>query len=79
MFGNPISLDVIYYMPIPKPIKERSKSIYHGTVPYLESLNKFFLDAIRDIIIVDDRVICSFSAKKVYDKNPRTEIKITEV
>jgi Holliday junction resolvase RusA-like endonuclease len=66
-------------MPIPKPIKERPNSIYHSVAPYLESLNKFFLDAIRDIIITDDRVICSFSAKKVYDKNPRTEIVITEV
>lgn len=78
-FLNPIHMDVTFYMPIPKPIKERTNSIYHATAPYLDSLCKFFLDAIRDIVIVDDRVICSLSVKKVYDKEPRTELVITEV
>jgi Holliday junction resolvase RusA-like endonuclease len=78
-FDKPINMDVIFYMPLPKLLKEKPDSIYHNTIPYMESLLRFFLDAIRDILIVDDRVICSFSVKKVYDKEPRTEIVITEV
>ncbi len=81
-FRNPIHIDVIFYMPIPKPVKERKErasSYYHVTVPYIDNLWRFFVEAIKDILISDERVICSFSAKKVYDKEPRTELVITEV
>ena len=79
LFSKPINIDVIFYMPISKILKERPGSIYHSTIPYMGNLLRFFFDAIKDILIVDDRVICSFSVKKVYDKEPRTEIVITEV
>lgn len=78
-FTNPIHLDVVFYMPYPKPTKEQPTSIYHATTPYMENLLRFFIDALKDIVITDDRVICSFSVKKVYDREPRTEIVITEV
>ena len=81
-YSNPIHIDVIFYMPIPKPVKERAErvsDVYHIGVPYIDNLWRFFVDAIKDIIIADERVICSFSAKKVYDKEPRTEVIITEV
>jgi len=78
-FDKPIHLDVTFYMPIPNPIKERSNSVYHATAPFLDNLYRFLVDAIKDIVIADDRVICSLSVKKVYDKEPRTEIVITEV
>jgi len=78
-FDKPIHMDVTFYMPIPKPIKERPNSIHHSITPSLDCLYKFFIDAIKDIIIADTRVICSLSIKKVYDKEPRTELKITEV
>lgn len=78
-FDKPIHMEVIFYMPIPKPIKERTNSYFHIAPPYMENLYRFLLDAIKDILIADDRVICSLSLKKVYDKEPRTEIIITEV
>jgi Holliday junction resolvase RusA-like endonuclease len=77
LFKNPIHIDVIFYMPIPKTIKERRT--YHSCAPDLDNLCKFVLDAIKDVLIIDDRIICSLSAKKVYDKEPRTELTITEV
>jgi Holliday junction resolvase RusA-like endonuclease len=66
-------------MPIPKPIKERSLSTYHATVPYIDNLYRFLIDAIKGILVADDRVICSLIMKKVYDKHPRTEFTITEL
>lgn len=78
-FEKPIHIDVTFYMPIPKPLKERTSSLYNAGTPYLENLWKFLLDAMKDILILDDRVICSLSMKKVYDKEPRTELIITEV
>jgi len=78
-FDKPIHLDATFYMPIPKSIKKRENSLYHFNVPYLDNLYRFLLDAMKDVLIADDRVICSLSLKKVYDKEPRTELKITEV
>lgn len=78
-FDKPIHLDATFYMPIPMQPKDRSKSIYHSAAPHLDNLYRFLLDAIKDIVIANDRVICSLSLKKVYDKEPRTEIRIIEV
>ena len=79
LFTNPIHMHITFYMPIPKQAKEKPKYKHHSTSPYIDSLLKFFLEAIQDIIVVDDRVICSLTVKKMYDKEPRTEIVITEV
>lgn len=79
LFDKPINIDVTFYLPFPKQLKDRPNSIYHATHPSLDYYYKFFLDAIKDILIADDRVICALSMKKVYDKHPRTELLITEV
>jgi Holliday junction resolvase RusA-like endonuclease len=78
-FNKPLHLDVIFYMPFPKLIKNRDKSNYHSNIPHLDNLYKFLLHAMKDVLISDDRVICSLSLKKVYDNEPRTELIITEV
>lgn len=79
LFDKPVHLDVIFYMPIPKSITQRKSSRYHSTFPDLDNLCKFLLDAIKDILIIDDRIICSLSAKKIYDKHARTEVLIKEI
>lgn len=78
-FENPIHLDVTFYMPIVRSIKDRPDTVYHSNSPYLDNLYKFLLHSIKNVLIADDRVICSLSLKKVYDKEPRTELTITEV
>jgi Holliday junction resolvase RusA-like endonuclease len=78
-FDKPIHLDITFYLPIHKLVKEREDSFYHSKTPYLDNLYKFLLDSMKDVVIADDRVICSLSMKKVYDKEPRTELVITEV
>lgn len=79
LFDKAIRMEIVFYMPIPKTVKNRKPSSYHSGTPDLDNLCKFLLDAIKDVLIVDDRIICSLSAKKVYDKEPRTELIITEV
>lgn len=74
LFDKAIQVDIIFYMPISKIPKKN-----HSIAPDIDNLCKFLLDAIKDILIIDDRIICSLSAKKVYDKEPRTELIITEM
>lgn len=78
-FENPIHIEATFYMPIPKSLKDRKDTLYTTHQPLLCNLHKFLIDAIKDIIIQDERVICSLSVKKVYDKEPRTELIITEL
>lgn len=79
LFSKPIHIDVTFYIPFPKQVKDKPIPLHHTITPSLDCLYKFFLDAIKDILITDIRVICSLSMKKVYDKEPRTELVITEV
>ena len=78
-FSNPIHIEATFFMPIAKTLKGREDSFYHSKTPYMENLYQFLLDAMKGIVISDERVICSISLKKVYDKEPRTELVISEV
>jgi Holliday junction resolvase RusA-like endonuclease len=79
MFINPVHLDVTFFVPIPKDCPKKLPSKYSVKNPTIDSLYKYFIDAIRDIIVPNNTVICALSIKKMYDKDPRTEFTITEV
>jgi len=79
LFDKAIHLDMTFYMNIPKAKQDKLKSIYHVGPVDLDNLCKFLLDAIKGVLIIDDRIICSITMKKVYDWLPRTELTITEV
>lgn len=79
LFDKTIEIDITFYMAIPKTIGDRQISIHHSKSPDLDNLIKFLLDAIKDVLITDDRIIWKIYARKYYDKNPRTELTITEV
>lgn len=68
-------------MPIPKIIKKREPYKWFAHFPDIDNLQKFIFDAITDtgVIWKDDRLIASLIAKKLYDRNPRTHIIITEL
>lgn len=78
LFDCPIHLDINFYMPIPKSVSLRKQVPYHSSTPDIDNLLKFCLDTMTDVVIIDDRIICSITAKKVYDKEPRIELTITE-
>jgi len=79
LFDKAIHMEVIFYMPIPKSIPKREKSVWHTAPGDLDNLCKFLLDASKNITMSDDRILSSLIAKKIYDKNPRTEFTITEL
>ena len=76
VFSKPISMDITFFMA--QPYSKR-KAYYHASFPDLDNLCKFLLDSMKDVVISDDRIICSLSAKKIYSAEPRTEFTITEV
>lgn len=90
LYSGPLSLDVIFYMPMPKGmIKqiERHEGKYHIYKPDIDNLFKMVGDlcsmendeGMKGILMQDDCIISSISAKKIYSKNPRTEFTIREL
>lgn len=79
LFGRPIIMELTFYMAIPKSLPKRKGGLYHSNRPDLDNLCKFVLDAMKEVVITDDKIICDLHARKVYDKVPRTEIIIKEV
>lgn len=76
LFTKPIHIDATFYMPITNKLL---KSLPHSNPPHLDNLYKFLFHCMKDVLFTDERIICSLSIKKVYDKEPRTELVITEV
>jgi Holliday junction resolvase RusA-like endonuclease len=79
LFECPIHIDLSFHMIAPKSMKNHKKFPPHGVAPDVDNLVKFILDAIKDVLIKDDRQVASISARKLYDKEPRTIITITEI
>lgn len=81
LFNKAIHVDITFFMPQLKnwSAKTKQETVVHQSRPDLDNLEKFLLDAMHNVLITDDNIICSMSAKKVYDSNPRTEFIITEI
>lgn len=75
LFNGPIDIELYFYF---KPPKTKKPTTHH-VKPDVDNLVKFILDTIKDVLISDDKIICSIHAHKLYDQNPRTEFTITEV
>ena len=78
LFDKAIYIDIVFYMAIPKTLGNREITLYHTKSPDADNMVKFLFDAIKGVLITDDRIIYGFRAHKYYDKNPRTELTITE-
>lgn len=81
VFCGPLHMDLTFYMPLPKSLCKRKKTVWHHTTPDLDNLEKFLLDTITKTGVIwrDDRLVSSMSVKKIYDKHPRTHIVIKEL
>ena len=84
--GNVI-LFVTYYMARPKKhfrtgkfahILKDNAPEYHNTKPDIDNLVKLTMDACNNLLWKDDCVIVGIVAKKLYSKNPRTEMYFAE-
>lgn len=80
MYGGALLLDVVFYMEImAKRSIDKFDGRYHVFKPDLSNLIKFVEDAATNILYNDDCTIVKINAKKIYDKNPRTEFSIIEL
>lgn len=81
---NALDIEMNFYMPIRKSETQASRNAKlwgfenHTSKPDLDNLEKFYLDCGNGIIYPDDRYVVSVKKKKLYSKNPRTEIKIMQ-
>lgn len=78
----PVSLEIVFFMPIPKAtsgIKKRQMLngvCFHMKRPDLDNLQKFVLDCLTNVILLDDAQIVEIRAKKIYSDKPGTFIRI---
>ena len=77
--AGPLSVDLIFSMPIPKSVKAASGD-KHIKKPDLDNLVKLVLDAITDsgAIWHDDSQIVAITAHKMYCTRPQTWVCITQ-
>ena len=81
----PLSLDAIFYMPIPKSankgLRERmaSERMMHTKKPDTDNMLKSVLDGCNGIAYKDDNQIAQIRATKFYSENPRVEVTISTI
>lgn len=79
-FNNPVQVKATFYMPIPKTVQNRKGTQWVSTFPNMNNLEKFiFTIFTKSGIWKDDCIVSSLITKKIYDKEPRTHIIITEL
>lgn len=74
--AKPIAIDLEFQFK--QPVSHKTL-IPHTARPDLDNLVKFILDAMKDIIIIDDKIITQLSARKLYTDTSQTIITISEV
>lgn len=82
MFAGPIALDVLFYFPIPHPIRAKIKAKQgdmHSAKPCVFLLLNFLIHSCEGIFFADTRNVVHTSGLKRYDKEPRTVLTITEL
>ncbi len=77
LYTQPLMIEMMFYIAPPKTVKKRTP--YVSTFPDIDNLMKFVLDAAKDILYDDDRIVCILQGTKLYDLNPRVELTVTEL
>lgn len=85
VFKGAISIDIVFYMPIPesKPKKVKEEmlklKVRPDKKPDIDNLIKAILDGLNKVAWKDDSQIVAIRAVEYYSDTPRTEIGIKEV
>ena len=86
--SGPLKAELVYYLP--RPLGEYgtgrnagqlkdSAAEFHTKRPDLDNCAKLTLDALNEILWIDDSQICELIVKKQYSNKPRTEITVSEI
>lgn len=82
-YTNPIYVETIFYMPIPKSFSIKKRSLLDGTFcdvgGDMDNLLKALWDSLNGHAYVDDKQIVWSQEKKIYSFEPRIEINIREI
>jgi len=80
---KPICMDIDFYMPIPKGTSKKKalamEGNWHTKQKDKDNLIKSVYDSMNKILFYDDGQICDGRERKLYSKNPRTEVFIKEI
>ena len=84
-FGDKyIELEVVAYMPVLTKFKKAEKeAALRGEIkptgkPDADNILKAILDALNEFAYDDDRYIYKVTIERIYDENPRTEVRIKD-
>ena len=82
-FTNPIYVETVFYMPIPKSFSIKKRNLLNGTFcdvgGDMDNLLKALWDNLNGHAYVDDKQIVWSQEKKIYSFEPRIEILIKEI
>lgn len=80
--ASPVSLDITFFMPIPKATSGIKKKqmlngvCFHMKRPDIDNLQKFILDCLNNLVIQDDAQVVEIRTRKIYSDKPGTLIRI---
>lgn len=81
----PVSLDISFYLPIPKNTSGiRTRQMLNGVIhhikkPDIDNLQKFVLDVLNKLVIEDDNQVIELTARKKYSTKPATIIRLIPI
>jgi len=85
--AGPLSMDLVFVMPIPKYLKKKksfqenikSQIQWHTKKPDTSNMVKFVEDCLIGLAYEDDSTIAISNARKFYGESPKTLITIKEI
>lgn len=81
LLSGPVHIDYtfIYKYRKAQPKYHREGKVYKVTVPDFDNLLKAINDAIKDVIVIDDNVICSGTFEKIFGIEDKIIIKVKQL
>lgn len=78
--GEPIGVNMTFVRAMPKLWSKKRKEERLGTScptkPDLDNYIKFILDALNEVVYLDDNQICHIEAQKIYGSVPETKVEL---
>lgn len=80
LIDTPCKVEIVAYYPFLKSWSKKEKAISEGapkiTKPDADNIAKLYLDAMNDVILLDDNIICDLRVVKLYSIHPCVVIDI---